>query len=561
MLENTQQKKKYLKILIIIAVVFALIYSYLPLSQSIHLSQINSNSSLRFNTPDEVINYYFTNQWLQTGEFFYFQPLNQFYNRILFPRWAYVNQAKVTPGNFLGIDLVYGSLAQVFGSFIVPFLTAMFATLLGIFFFLFLNKIFKPQVAFLSSILFYIFPGVWYFSSRSMFPNILFIFLILAGLYFLVKLFKQYSGPNIKSRQITLSFLWSALSGLFLGLGLTVRSSEFVWVLILVMLVLVYFRRQIKVKILYLVLSFIVFLACFIPIFYHHQILYDNFLSTGYPTSTVTSNLESGEVGAISFLKALICPFGFHPSVFFKYVFPNYFLKLFWPWCLLFVVGVIFLFKQTKDRAKKYYLITLLFLSAFLAIYYGSWFFEDSLAKNTFSIGSSYVRYFLPLYIISLPLVAMGISKLASFIKSKKAQKIVLLILPLALLYHSIHLIYLQGDESLIQINKNLQQYQIQNQHLVQITKPIDVFYLSPSADKIFFPERKNIIIPQGGVEFNGLNEIAQNFNLYYFHHNSRATAKQLNQEIFNQFNLKVDNPQSIKGGGLLFELSQQNKQ
>ena len=51
----------------------------------------------------------------------------------------------------------------------------------------------------------------------------------------------------------------------------------------------------------------------------------------------------------------------------------------------------------------------LLFISVFFAIYYGSWEFTDKLTLHLNTLGISYVRYWLPIYLLSLPFVATGI--------------------------------------------------------------------------------------------------------------------------------------------------------
>ena len=91
------KKNKLLLILVPIGIIFFFIYSYLPISQLGWLKQNNSDLSLRFNTPDEVINHYFTNQYVETGELYYFEPLDNFMHRVVFPRWAYVVDGKITP--------------------------------------------------------------------------------------------------------------------------------------------------------------------------------------------------------------------------------------------------------------------------------------------------------------------------------------------------------------------------------------------------------------------------------------------------------------------------------
>ena len=72
---NILKKNKKLVILAIIGIVFFLVYSYLPISQLSWKVQNNvENFDFKFNTPDEVVNYYFSQQYARTGNLYYMEP-------------------------------------------------------------------------------------------------------------------------------------------------------------------------------------------------------------------------------------------------------------------------------------------------------------------------------------------------------------------------------------------------------------------------------------------------------------------------------------------------------
>ncbi len=543
-------KDKYFRILVILAIIFFCVYSFLPISQLIFQNQNNIKSSLKFNTPDEVINYYFTTQYTKTSELYYFEPLNNFVNRVIFPRWAFVKDGRITPGNFLGIDLIYGNLAKIFSpeysGLIIPFLTPIFAVIGILFFYLLLKYFFEKRVAFVSALLVFIFPGFWYYASRTMFHNILFLSLLIIGLYFLFRLFKT------NKNKLFLSFL----CGLFVGLALITRTSEIVWVFLMVLIILIFNFKKLKDLWLYLLLSLVIFSFCFVPVFYQHKILYNNYFSTGYPIHTVSSNLESGQVKSINYFQALILPFGFHPRVIITHTFYKYILNLFWPWIILWLIGLAVFFKTKKTKQEKNY-FPLFFVPCFLLIYYGSWFFRDSIDPNLVSLGSSYVRYFLPLFIFNIPIIGFLIVKIFNIKKWSKINKCFCVFVFLSLSVFSFYQVYFANSESLINIKNQLIKYQIQNQSFLKKIDQDDIIYLSAGTDKILFPEFKHLIVQQNKVEFVEIKKLLFYRNVYYFHHNENTSLKELNKNIFNPENLKLENEVLINGGGKLFQIVQ----
>ena len=64
-------KDKLFCILAIFGIVFFFVYSFLPISQLVWQNQ-SQVLGIKFNTPDEVINYYFSVQYTKTNELYYF---------------------------------------------------------------------------------------------------------------------------------------------------------------------------------------------------------------------------------------------------------------------------------------------------------------------------------------------------------------------------------------------------------------------------------------------------------------------------------------------------------
>jgi hypothetical protein len=361
-----------------------------------------------------------------------------------------------------------------------------------------------------------------------MFSNILFLSLAMGGIYFLLKFL---NSEKIKNK-ITNSFWYSILIGIFFGLSLIVRTSEVIWLFLLVLIILLFNLKKLKNKWQYLILSLIIFSACFIPIFYHNKILYNNYFSTGYNLDTMTENLESGEVSKISYLKAIFLPFGFHPRVMW-HVFKNYFIKLFWTWIVLFIMSVIWFFKKKKKLNKNQicYFCILFLVSCFLFIYYGSWFFQDSINSNLISLGSSYVRYFLPVFVLGIPAIVW------LFLKMKKVYRIILFCL---LIICSIFMVFYKNEESLNAINNQLLNNQKQVKEILEVINKDDIILMDIGTDKIIMPEHTRLIVHQNDIEWKEIKKILDYQKVYYFHH-KEADLEVLNKEKFNPHGLKIE--------------------
>ncbi len=554
------KKNKVILTLAVLSVVFFFIYSYLPISQLVWQKNnlaAAEELSMRFNTPDEVINYYFSSQYARTGNLYYLEPLNNFMHRVIFPRWALVVGNKVTPGNFLGLDLIYGALAKVFGLGVIAFLTPFFSVLAVIFFYLLLKKIFTQSVALVGATLLLFFPAFWYYASRTMFHNILFLSLLITGLYFLLRLLeanKHEEEPASPSGRRELArtnlFIFAILTGLCFGLALITRTSEIFWIFLMILMVLMILKPPLKLLWPYFILILALIAICFVPVFYHNKILYDNYFFTGYNLKTMTDNLETGQVAAISAVRAILLPFGFHPRVMLSVIY-NYFIKLFWPWVILWLVGLILFLRTKKTREQKMYLAVLLVVSCYLLIYYGSWFFSDSPLAGP-SLGSSYVRYFLPVFIFNLPLIAFLLVKLW---QQKIIGKILWLTVICWLLIVGFGQVFWRGPEALASIKDQVIKYNIQARDLLKKTAAADIILLDASADKIFFPERQRLIVPQNGVEWPEIKRILPYQKVYYFHADEKISSAELNQNKFWPQGMEIFDGVDIAGGGMLFKI------
>jgi len=542
--------KKEILLLIILAGVFCWVYSFLPLAQLKDKNVPLPELTWRFNTPDEVINFYFTDLYASQQQLFYEEPLNLLTGGTIFPRWAKPAGERITPGTFQGIILIYGNLARVVGRAAIPFLTPFLAVLGVIVFYFLIKEFFIQRVALVAALLMFIFPGFWYYASRTLFHNVLFLVCLLSGLLFFIKVIKtDLRGLENRSIQIR-RFILAILTGLFFGLALITRTSEVVWVALVVLIILLILKPRMNNFWLPALVGLVVGALCFLPVFHNNKILYGSYFSFGYTTSVATDLEDISSARPLGLVQALLLPFGFHPLNIAR-VFYHYFLKLFWPWLILWAWGLIWFLKTKPNKEQKLFMVISLMVSCWLLIYYGSWKFSDNLS-GLVSIGSSYVRYFLPSFIFGLPLAAWVLVKLE---RSGWLGKTALLVVCCWLLVASWHQVFRGGPEGLIGVKNNLLIYRQQAAEVLKLTKENDIILVDISQDKIIFPERRHIIVPQGGEELKAVPLLLKMTEIYFFYRAADVNVDFLNEKKFKPYGLEIYEGQKLNGGGILFRV------
>ena len=192
-----------------------------------------SGGVVRLNSPDETANYFFARTYAQSGQIGYDEPLLASSKGVVHPRSMTTAGNRVVPVGFLGLTVLYGLLGKLFGVYAILFLTPFFAVCSAYLLYLLLKRIFSKNIAALSGVLLLIHPAYWYYATRGLLPNVLFVDLLLVGCLCTALGFE-------KKRT------WCALfGGVFVGLALTVRLSEIIWVFAAAtLLALVTLRRK-----------------------------------------------------------------------------------------------------------------------------------------------------------------------------------------------------------------------------------------------------------------------------------------------------------------------------
>ncbi|HPT08164.1 MAG TPA: glycosyltransferase family 39 protein [bacterium] len=571
---------KFLLPVFILSVVFIILSSILPAFQV-------KQDFLKFFSPDENANYVFTKLYQETDQLTFFEKYNLIAQDIIRPRSYFSYQGIIKPVSFLGMTLLYGNLAKVFGSGIIPFLTPLFAGIGLIFYYLLIKLLFGSKNAFISFLLFFSFPVLIYYSARSMFHNVLFLSFFIIALYFLTKLI-QKKIPSIKTNQIdkkkyyqelfSRDFVFALLTGLFLGLTIAVRTSELVWLIPAGLLFFLFNIKKFNWWRLAIIFSFL-FLAL-LPVFYNNQLLYGSPFYGGYnemnrsienigqASGSLFKSFFSGHLSEVGdLIKSIfntIFYFGFYPLQSF-FMFFKYCTEMFWYLFYPFVFGLVYLIIYDRSTFKKVwtYGLSWLVLSLILILYYGSWKFVDNPDPNSFTIGNSYTRYWLPIYISLFPFVSIFILKIKNiffWIKKIRIKKIVSnafsVSLIILIMFLSLRFVYAGSEEGLKHYFSKSRIAKIEVEQVISLTEDRSII-ITEYHDKFLFPERKVIV---GRFDDDNMNKnyyrLASKIPLYYYNFTlPEKDIKYLNERRLKDFNLRIELVKSINDAFSLYQL------
>lgn len=570
------------KINIIIVAIFCIIFFILT---SILSYWQKEREFLKFSSPDENANYVFTKLYQETGKLYIFEKYNLIAEDIIRPRSYFSYQGVVKPVSFLGIIIIYGNLAKIFGMGVVPFLTPFFGALGLFFYYLLIKLLFGRKNAIISFFLFFSFPVFLYYSARSMFHNVLFVSFFIMAIYFLFYLFSKHPAKllndkiNYLKKLFKIDFLYSALSGTFFGLAVSVRASELIWLAPAGLLLLILKWRRVSFFRLSIFICF--FFLALMPIFYYNQILYNSPFYGGYNEmnrsieeisyagSSLFKSFFSGYLaGAKNYIKVIfntVFYFGFYPKQSFQ-MFERYCLTMFWYLFWPFIFGVIYAFGFKRKIIKKIwpYGLSWILLSIILILYYGSWKFVDNPDPNSFTIGNSYTRYWLPIYIGLFPFVAMFILSLVkpfSFLKNKFFYKIISITLPvilvLIIMFISFKFVYSGSEEGLKYYFEKNKFAKNEVNEILNLTENNSII-ITEYHDKFLFPERKVVV---GRFNDDNMNKnyykLAKYLPIYYYNFTfPENDLEYLNNRRLKDFGMKIDLIKNINDVFSLYKIN-----
>lgn len=488
-----------------------------------------------FNQPDEAVNYLFLQQAWKTGSFGIYEPLSNVTASQVHPRSVTVVASELVPIGFPGfISLLYWislpffllfgeKFALVFIVSIVPLLASSAPYL----FYRVLLHATNERIARLSGLLLFILPPWWYYASRSLQTPILFVWFLLMSLFLLF-----ISSQTQFQKTVT------ALSGVFLALALFIRPSEGLWVGVVALVLLYRVRKYIDWSVfVFWVLGII---GVGVLFFFNQYLWYGNVFSTGYAMpqdNGIGGTIFQSPQGRFWF-QGFFFPFGFHPITIITTVY-QYSVQLFSFWALTFVFGVVAVYKKWVDgEIHHMYQKIALGVSVFLLCSYGSWKFVDNVL-GVASIGSSQVRYFLPVYVLLLPFVVLGIQYLYTLF----SRRVWLLFFISCFLFLSSSVVVFGPPEGLFSMQKTVVGYVDWREQVLKRT-PAQSVIVTRYADKYLIPFRKVIPGFSETYEFEAVKSLLEgNIPVFWFDVALSETDYQKKQEDIAQYQLSLSSP------------------
>ncbi len=517
---------------------------------------IQQPSFVKWSAPDEAANFYFSKLYAKTGQFISDNEIDSPAAEIVRPRSFKNNGSSLLPVSFLGLPILYGTLARLLVVDILPFITPVIGVLCLWFFFGLTKRVFNQSTGVVATTLAATFPVFVYYSAKSMFHNVLFLSMLVIGAYFGYRAIEWWRDAKENKLCSCLALCSLAISGLAFGWAIATRTSELLWLgPLFVLLIIVYFKEVGWYRWLWWGAWFGLAL---VPMASWNIRLHGSWYGGGYPamsnsvnTISQTSlslfnwhNLTTSSVIAEKFttLKDTIFYFGFWPRRSLG-VFYHYCVEMF-PWLMILAaIGVIlFLFNRrqwSKDRWM--FLISWVLASVFLVIYYGSWKFNDNPDPNRFTIGNSYTRYWLPIYFGALPWAAEALRKIIRFLFRRQIAKTMVIVIVTIIGFYNLRFVAIGSEEGLIYTGqRQIKDYQL----LASVLRETEAnsVIITKYQDKLFFPERQVIV---GLFDDDNMNryyaQILEKRPVYYF--NFKFTDKDfkyLNERRLPPFGFKL---------------------
>lgn len=512
--------------------VFFLAYAYLPRTAP-HL----------FNSPDEMSNHYFSTIFSDSGELWRFESINLYADGRMHPRSMKVVDLFLVPGGFIGMPVLFGSIARVFGDGVIIYLTPLFALLAVIAWGALVGAIFsaggKPgrkttftpegvKVGLVASLLLLSNPVWWYTAARTMMPNVLFVSLLLFGVtLYLVRPIDRiflWKDTAAHSRHRILDFL---IAGVCLSLAVAVRPSELPWLLMSAVVVGVIYRKTIPV--LGSLITAVGGAVTAAPLLLLHYSAYGSIFSSGYGETlgNIPVEIASGGLGMrlLGPLQPYLFPLGFAPHTALQNFF-TYGIGFFWWWSAAVIVGAVILLmqrygvlsragkKEVRRSVRALGWVTAI-TSVWLILFYGSWIVQDNPDPDAITIGSSYFRYWLPLFVLSTVVVSRAIVVIADRLKGRvRASFVPAVITVFAVM--SAYAVFTSPQEGLFAIRENLIRYEAEISVVLAETEE-DALIVVDRADKLLFPARRVMYPLRDDGTYATLGRLKESAPLYYF--------------------------------------------
>ncbi|RMD59597.1 hypothetical protein D6821_00870 [Candidatus Parcubacteria bacterium] len=320
-------------------------------------------------------------------------------------------------------------------------------------------------------------------------------------------------------------WVYAFLGGVFFGGAVITRTSELLWLVPLWLVLWVLNWR--RLGLLKPILILVALVLTVWPAAYYNQVLYGSPYYGGYVEMNSSLDVikqagfnavrlaSEGAIeeskGFLRLIKNKIFYFGYHPDqsreMFYYYVIAM-FPYLWWPA----VGGAVLLAIESLFRRHWHYwkyLIALVVLGVILVLYYGSWRFFDNPDATRHTIGNSYTRYWLPIYLGLIPLAAwllVRASAVFGWLRFKPVPAwcrwcfrgeffiwLVRLAVFALVAAFSLQFVLIGSEEGLLLQLAKARDSREQFEQVLNLTES-NAIIVTQYHDKLFFPERKVIV-------------------------------------------------------------------
>ena len=486
-----------------------------------------------YNSPDERAVAVSIASFVETGTFSVEEPLNETFDGLLAPRSMVAVGTHLVPITFPGLSLIYGVVGKITSIPFTKWLTSVLAVLAILAWRKVLECFLSRRAALIGAVLFLTLSGFWFYTARAFMHNVPFLAFFVFGLFFLAwrpfgRKTSKWATHPIERVSVPFHVGDALLAGLMLGLALLFRTSELVWMTIVGFIFLVAFGRVFTWKTILLFLVAMVIAVA--PFFVWNQMQFGDPWRLGYTVSAPAFSLPelSDQFPVIvgtsdtshAFLSQWLFPFGFHPRLAWR-TFVDYQLELTWWMTALSILGLAFMVFPRRENPRETKILRTILLVTFVAggyltIFYGSWNIADNPDPGAVTLANSYVRYWLPIYLVSTIPSALFIDWLASRARTLFSQRLVIGSVLLLVSFLSIRLVFFHPDDGLVRTRGVLLENIEIRDELLTLTEPDSVIIVD-YADKILFPHRRVVVPLRTEATYDALPHLVENLPTYYF--------------------------------------------
>ncbi len=458
-----------------------------------------------WNSPDEMANAFFierfaTGSGLAVADSAFIRS-----DGLIRPRSVGVSGGLMVPGSFLGIIVIYALPVAMFGAGVLPFLTPFFTALALLAWGGILKRFLPLPAARITVILTALHPALWYYANRGLFHNVLFLdFVIFSMFFFICQPFFAYSARVGASKPLG-ALLDGLLGGATVVLALATRTFEIIWLAPL--FAYLWWRYRAKVEKHTVISASAIILAAAAMFMALSRFLFGSWLPSGYVV---------GAAGLQEEFFSRLFPFGFSLRNIFLNSW-NYAKVIFWWYTLIVGAGSAWLvIQRIRNRAPKdLWLIFKIFIvvTVPLVFIYGSGQYLDTPDPSMATIGTSTVRYWLPLFVLCLPFAGWV---LGIWWEKRRFYRAAAIVLILFVVVFSLRIVFWGRGEGLVYVLRELRRYEDVRAKTIELTAE-SAIVISDRSDKIFFPYRHVVVGTASEETVSALPSLATIGPLYVY--------------------------------------------